>query len=225
MTPGDRGGTGFPAPRPTMIRRIAIALAAAAIVAVALAPTARASKLEYGIVPQDGALPTASDLDMMPGGGIEGLRMMIPWGVVEPTQGEYDWSQVDPVIREITKREIKPYPFLYGSPVWAAEKDGWPCSGNECAVYPPRTDETQDAFAAFAAAAAARYGPGGDFWRAPLSSSLQQTATGEDDPGDTTDCPLPISALPAASTSTAAAGCRPCRRTNRRATAPCPARS
>jgi hypothetical protein len=162
-------------------------VAAIAAVFAALAPAGHAAKLEYGIVPQDGALPGTGDLDMMPGAGITGMRIMIPWGVVEPDQGTYDWSQIDPVIRELIGRGIKPFPFLYGSPEWATEKDGWDCSGAACAVYPPRSDETKNAFAAFAAAAAARYGPGGDFWRAPES---RQT-TGEEDPG-TTGCPVPI---------------------------------
>ena len=66
--------------------------------------------------------------------------MMLPWGAGRAaTRGEYDWSQADALIRETTNRGIEPFPFLYGSPGWAAEQDGWPCSGNDCAVYPPRS--------------------------------------------------------------------------------------
>ena len=144
----------------------ASALAIAAVLALAAPAPA---KPVFGIVPQDGALPVASDLDMMPPAGIGGLRTMISWGAVERERGTYDWSQTDGLIRETTIRGIQPFIFLYGTPAWAAELDGQNCTGDECAVYPPRTDETRAAFGDFAAAAAARYGPDGTFWTAPIS--------------------------------------------------------
>ena len=55
-------------------------------------------------------------------------------------------------------------PFLFGTPAWAAGDDGQACFGGDCASYAPRTQETRDAFADFAAAAVRRYGPGGNFW-------------------------------------------------------------
>ena len=89
MPSGDRGTT-VPARHSPLKRRtagIAILVAAALLT---LAAPAGASKLQYGIVPQDGALPSTTDLDMMPGGGIDSLRVMIAGGVGESTQGTYD---------------------------------------------------------------------------------------------------------------------------------------
>lgn len=122
----------------------------------------------FGIVPQDGALPIASDLDLMPPAGIGGLRTMISWAAVERNRGTYDWSQTDGLIRETTIRGITPFVFLYGTPLWAAQIDGRSCDADECVVYPPRTAETREAFRSFAAAAAARYGPDGAFWKAAI---------------------------------------------------------
>ena len=142
--------------------------ALAIVVVLALAAPA-AAKPVFGIVPQDGALPVASDLDLMPPAGIGGLRTMISWAAVERERGTYDWSQTDGLIRETTIRGIQPFVFLYGTPDWATELDGQECGDDPCAVYAPKSDETRAAFGAFAAAAAARYGPGGTFWTAPIS--------------------------------------------------------
>ena len=89
-------------------------------------------------MPQDGALPSANDLDKMAAGGIDSLRVMMPWGIVEQSPGKYDWSQTDAMIRALVEHGIAPYPFLYGTPSWAAEKDRRKCSGPVCAVYAPQ---------------------------------------------------------------------------------------
>jgi hypothetical protein len=143
------------------------ATALAFVAMLALAAPAGAKQPVFGIVPQDGALPTAADLDMMPAGGVGAMRSMISWAYVERNRGTYDWGATDQIIRETTNRGIQPFVFLYGTPDWAAKIDGRDCS-TDCAVYPPKTPETREAFGAFAAAAAARYGPGGDFWEAPV---------------------------------------------------------
>ena len=121
----------------------------------------------------------------MPPAGITGMRVMLPWGAVEQTQGAYDWTGTDEVIRQTTSRGIQPFFFLYGTPTWAARKDGRDCPDAECAVYPPKTKATRAAFGKFAAAAAARYGPGGDFWEAPVSAPVEPL----DGPGEV--CPIP----------------------------------
>ena len=50
-------------------RRCAAAVSATAATALALAGSASAQPT-YGVVPQDGALPVAEDLDLMPQGGV-----------------------------------------------------------------------------------------------------------------------------------------------------------
>ena len=42
--------------------------------------------------------------------------MMIPWGLVEQKQGEYDWSQTDPVIRELTAARDQALPVPLRQP-------------------------------------------------------------------------------------------------------------
>jgi len=163
--------------RPTRAALFALAL----IGALVLGARAEAKPV-FGIVPQDGALPSASDLDLMPTGGIKGMRTMMPWATVESRQGVYDWSSTDAIIRETTSRGIAPLVFLYGTPEWAAKLDGRNCHGSGCAVYPPKSADTRAAFQAFATAAAKRYGPGGDFWSVPVNTS--PTSTGTTETGD-----------------------------------------
>jgi hypothetical protein len=59
---------------------------------------------------------------------------------------------------------LTPFPFLFGSPDWAGERDGHGCEAG-CMRFGPASAETRDAFARFAGAAARRYGPGGTYWR------------------------------------------------------------
>jgi hypothetical protein len=149
---------------------VSAAVALVALIAtLVLASTARAADVVYGVVPQDGALPTQDDLKLMPDGGICSIRTLFPWSSVESTEGTYDWSGVDELVRQTTSNGIEPFPFLYATPDWAAAKDNRKCSGGECAVYPPKSAASRAAFAAFAAAAAKRYGPGGSFWTVPIN--------------------------------------------------------
>ena len=112
-----------------MLHRLVIAVLAAALVSLALVAGASAARPVFGIVPQDGALPTSGDLDLMPGAGIESMRTMLHWPSIEKTPGEYDWTEADAVIRETTNRGIQPLVFLYGLPEWAAKRDNYPCGG------------------------------------------------------------------------------------------------
>jgi hypothetical protein len=141
--------------------------------ALALSATSAQADPIYGVVPQDGALPAQDDLQLMPSGGITSIRTILPWSVVERTEGTYDWSGIDEIVRQTTANGIQPFPFLYGTPDWAAAKDNRKCADNVCAVYPPKSNATRDAFAAFSGAAAARYGPGGAFWTAPIAAGRQ----------------------------------------------------
>jgi hypothetical protein len=187
MTSGALGGTTVPARRRTAIGGLGAAIAIAAIGLLVLVPLAGA-KIQYGVVPQDGALPSANDLDKMAAGGIDSLRVMMPWGIVEQSPGKYDWSQTDAMFRELIEHGITPYPFLYGTPNWAAEKDKRECSGPVCAIYAPKSAQTRAQFAAFAGAAAGRYGVDGDFWK-PASTAVTGVVT--DAPVDD-GCTIPI---------------------------------
>ena len=204
MRSADSGRTSLLPPAPSVRRWPVIGVLALALLGGSLAPgsastpaaPAAAAKRGtanpvFGIIPQDGALPPDSDLDLIAGAGVGGLRTMLPWGVVERTPGEYDWSPADAVVRETIRRGIQPLMFLYGTPDWAARQDGYDCAPGGCGVYPPRSPATRQAFRQFAAAAAARYGPGGDFWEAPAPPEAPC-------PGEVPPCPpLPSPEAPA----------------------------
>ena len=135
---------------------------------LALTASARAGQLSYGVVPQDGAVPSGGELDLMASGGVERIRLVLHWASVEQKRGRYDWSGTDAVVRETTNHGIEPFFFIYGTPAWASKLDHRKrCGARDCTTYPPGSNATRRAFAAFAKAAVERYGPGGDFWKAP----------------------------------------------------------
>lgn len=153
-------------------------------VTLALAAPAAAKKPAFAVVPQDGGLPPASDLQLMKKGGVQGVRLMAHWPTVQPTKGSrYDWTILDGIVRETTNRGLKPLFFFYGTPDWAAALDGRNCAPGTgaCSVYPPGSKKTRRAFAAFAAAAVKRYGAGGAFWEpSPASRPSLASAPARD---------------------------------------------
>lgn len=170
-------------------RRCAAGTFATALATLALAVPASGQPL-YGVVPQDGALPAASDLELMPSAGIKSIRLMAHWPTVEPNRGlGYNWGVLDSVVRQMVAHDIQPYLFFYGTPDWAARNDGHNCQ-RDCSIYPPSTPETRRAFADFAKAAVERYGPGGDFWEAPVPTSPPAPTGGEALPCDPVPDPL-----------------------------------
>jgi hypothetical protein len=148
------------------------AATAAAAMATAAAPAgASAASPVYGVVPQDSALPSGEDLDLMRQGGVDSIRLMAHWGTAEPIPGQFNWGTLDALVRETTARGIQPLLFFYGPPEWAARQDGRSCTGDACAVFAPRSTATRAAYANFARETVKRYGPDGDFWRPPPDSS------------------------------------------------------
>jgi hypothetical protein len=112
-------------------------------------------------------------------GGISSVRLILHWASVESSPGDYHWSATDQVMRRAVRYHIQPFFFLSGTPEWAARQDGHACSYTACWNFAPSSPATRDAFARFAAAAVARYGPGGDFWTpgAAQSATTQASAS------------------------------------------------
>jgi hypothetical protein len=139
---------------------------------VAFAATARAATPDYGVSPQNGAVPSRAEIEEMAAGGVKQIRLLLHWGTVESTKGTYNWSGVDATVRETANYGVKPFFFIYGTPTWAAKLDGRKgCNKKDCSVYPPTSNRTEKAYANFAAAAVKRYGPNGDFWKVPSASA------------------------------------------------------
>ena len=143
------------------------AVIAATAAATLIAPAVASAAPVYGVVPQDGALPPRSELQLMRDGGVDSIRLMAHWGTVEPAPGERNWGTLDGLVRETTERGIQPLLFLYGPPAWVVEGDGRKCAEADCAVIAPSSKSSRRAYARFAKAAVERYGPDGDFWKPP----------------------------------------------------------
>jgi hypothetical protein len=81
------------------------------------------------------------------------IREELRWSVLEPQRGRFDWSSFDALLTSATENGLHVLPLLIGPPDWAD-------------VGADELPGDVSAAAAFMAAAARRYGPGGSFWRA-----------------------------------------------------------
>jgi hypothetical protein len=176
-------------PRAGGARRRAAAVLGALVAALAFAAPASAAKPTYGVVPQDGIVPSVHDLELMPEGGVQSIRLMAHWPSAEPVRGVYDWSSLDAMVRETSNRGVQPLLFLYGTPDWAAKLDDRHCGG-ECSIFPPSSPLTRRAFADFAAAAVERYGPDGDFWKPPVPPVSNDAPAPPDPEIEVLPCPF-----------------------------------
>lgn len=117
--------------------------------------------------------------------GARWVRADLPWGDVQPSSpDQYRWSRFDRVVAAAAKRHLTLLPILAYTPPWARQPG---CTSDKCRPADPAV------FAAFAAAAAARYAPSGihtweiwnepntrDFWKprpAPAAYTMLLRAT------------------------------------------------
>lgn len=142
-----------------MRRRLTAALLVAALAlalpaATSSAPTPPPPRGFFGISPQT----TLTDIDAayMKAGGIETVRIAVPWPAVQPTAaGGYDWSGIDQAVAIAARAGLRVLPFVYGTPRWLTRK--W-------TTLPVNNARQRAAWTAFLQAAVKRYGPGGEFW-------------------------------------------------------------
>jgi polysaccharide biosynthesis protein PslG len=92
-------------------------------------------------------------------GAATSLRDDVTWTSIEPVRGKFNWSGPDEIVAEAALRHLHPLLIVDTSPLWAS---GGSRSNNDWFWLPPRSPA---AYGAFAAAVAARYGPGGAFWK------------------------------------------------------------
>lgn len=148
-----------------MPSRAVAALAGILTLGLAAAPAgAEPGRAFYGVAPQ--RLPTSQEIERMGEGRVGTLRFQLRWSAVDPSPapGQYDWTEVDPIVAAATRNGIRPLPFLFSTPDWVATLlDGRSCAG-ECFAYAPRSRAALEAWGQFVAAAVDRYGPGGAFW-------------------------------------------------------------
>jgi hypothetical protein len=139
--------------------------ACVAVVADAGVASAKGSpRAFYGVVPQTQV--GDSDFQRMRAGRIGTVRYPLAWTEVDPSSlpGDYDWSTFDAVVAGASRQRINVLPTVYSVPLWLAQLEG--CAGQQwaCSITPPRSEIGLGEWRAFLAAAAQRYGPGGEFW-------------------------------------------------------------
>jgi hypothetical protein len=101
----------------------------------------------------------------MASGGVGSVLFGMDWSSIEVDQGTYDWAPTDRTVKNLARHGVQPIPVLYGSPTWAVDASAPPDEVNR---QPPNsTQRGAQGWANFLAAAARRYGPGGEFWRGP----------------------------------------------------------
>lgn len=94
----------------------------------------------------------ARDLDMIQAAGFKFIRMDFTWSAVEREKGVYDFRAYDELTEALAKRGIRALYILdYGNSLYESEQS-------------VRTEDGRQAFARFAAAAAARYRGRGILW-------------------------------------------------------------
>jgi polysaccharide biosynthesis protein PslG len=155
--------------RPLLVVAVVSVLVGGAVAVIAWRETAEPTVGDRsGIAPTSRMLLRGSDadlerdLDLVADSGVKWLRFDFEWWSAEPEQGRFDWSQIDRVVREATRRDLQILGTLAYTPEWARP------AGAVDDKAPPERAET---FAAFAAAAVRRYAPQGvrhwEVWNEP----------------------------------------------------------
>lgn len=142
--------------------RISLAFAAAtACLAIGCGETteeAAAAKLPkpfYGVIPQ-GPVKDGEYLRMRQG-KVGTFRVLVAWSAVQPREGMgYQWGALDKVFTNLARQNIRPLPFLYGTPDWVAPERNH---------APVDTKAQRKGWKAFVKAAVKRYGPDGRLWQ------------------------------------------------------------
>ena len=131
------------------------------------APPSTASREQFGASVNllfNGGRVSRADIDaelrMLYSTGATIARSDAAWEAAEPAppvggRHRYDWSFDDQIAGSLAAHRVRWLPIIDYSPPWARSIPGQDHS-------PPNSDA---AYAAYAAAVAARYGPGGTFWR------------------------------------------------------------
>jgi hypothetical protein len=143
-------------------RRLLVAVAAVLVVAVAAAVLLAAD----GVGRRDSVglnthLVWASAdtiepvLDEIRRGGVRWVREELPWREIEPEPGRFDWRRTDALMAAASRTGVQVLGILAYSAPWASADPG---DGR----HPPADPA---AYARYAAAVLARYGPDGSFWR------------------------------------------------------------
>jgi hypothetical protein len=125
--------------------RARIAFLVAGLALAAAAPQAMGGSF-HGVVSQSKL--GVQDYERMGDGNAGTLRVRVPWARLEPQRGQREWTWLDRVVTRAGEQGIRVLPSLHGP-------------GPAGIATPPTRPRARRAFARFAGAVAARYGPGG----------------------------------------------------------------
>lgn len=95
--------------------------------------------------------------------GVELLRRTFDWASIEPRRGVFEFARYDAYLAATSRAGIQVLPVLFGRPSWEPPQRAAGARLTPTTTSPPA--RVAD-FAAFAAALAHRYAPGGVFWHA-----------------------------------------------------------
>jgi polysaccharide biosynthesis protein PslG len=145
-----------------MKRRVTATVLLACLAAAALVLGSRPGPAEatrapgnfFGIAPQ--TLLTPEDAAYMKAGGIDSVRLTLPWSAIQPTpRNEFNWGAFDPQLEIAARAGLEVLPTVGAPPRWVIHNSK---------RIPVANARQRRALTVFLRAAAKRYGPGGEFW-------------------------------------------------------------
>ena len=158
MLQGDAIATFLDSMRRRIPAALLLACLAVALFSVAQAGSAKppaAPKGFFGIVPQSGLTP--EDVRYMKAGGIDSVRVSLPWAGVQPTRkSAYEWGGFDQAVEVAARGGLQVLPSIGSPPRWISRKE---------TTMPIDSAAKRAAWSKFLSAAVDRYGPGGKFWK------------------------------------------------------------
>ncbi|MEA2331496.1 MAG: polysaccharide biosynthesis protein PslG [Thermoleophilaceae bacterium] len=146
---------------------LTLAALAAASVGAGSAEAAK-RKVPFGffgaVVPPELSQPRAvsdtvldQQMGLMARSGVESIRVTFAWGDLEPAQGQYDFTNVDRLLRAAGAHRLELLLNVTATPRWASSRPSSP----EAHRFPPRDPAT---YGALMGQLASRYARGGSFW-------------------------------------------------------------
>jgi hypothetical protein len=146
-----------------VVRRLMGLVAAAIVAALLVAPPADAKggKDLFGL---NYSFPDLSSKDakLLQKSGAKTVRSIMFWPRIEPSPGQFDWSQPDKLVGDLAAKGIRVLPIMWGSPRWL----------EDAAITPPvNSPAARNAWQTFLKAAVKRYGPRGKFGKGPYKKA------------------------------------------------------
>jgi hypothetical protein len=141
-----------------MTRKLALRAALAVALTLAYAPAADAARAPAsfaGMAPQGET--TASDFALMASSNVRSVRLPMYWPAIQPRSplvSGPDFHEFDRDVRVAAEHGIRVFPFVWGSPEWAAART----------VDLPVSPLQRWGWTSFLREAVDRYGPYGSFW-------------------------------------------------------------